>query len=199
MRPRPEKSLLVKRFLILMVMAFVLGGVALPASAGGKASRLGTDPSGDAPPAVDIIYLDVTTQKKSLDIRIGINGMFPVIGGYPEGPGIEWIFTVGKRTFIAEAVASRTPKFFFFELKGHSFEQLQGISGTYDSGDGFIRMLVPLKLIGAKSGSVIKGFHKPLEMISKNNGTDVDAHVHRPTGGTEYLDDMKTKKDFVVP
>lgn len=167
--------------------------------AGSKPSRLGTDPAGDGPPALDVTYLDVTTAKKSLEIRIGVEGMFPVLGGYPEGPGIEWIFTVGKRSFIAEAVASRTPKFFFFELKGHSYEQLQGITGTYDPADGFIRMLVPLKLIGAKAGSVVEGFHEPLEMINKENGTDVDAHVHNPAGGTEYLDDMKTTKNYVVP
>lgn len=184
------------------ITALLLGGAlaivgSSPAHA--KVSRLGADPSGDGPPALDITYLDVGRDKDSLEIRVGVEGMFPAVGGYPEGPGIEWIFTVGKRSFIAEAVASRTPKFFFFELKGHSYEQLQGITGTYDAADGFIRMLVPLELIGAKAGSVVKGFHDPLDMINKTNGTDVDAHIHNPAGGTEYIDDMKTKKNFVVP
>lgn len=175
-----------------------LAGLALPSAAGGKASRLGTDPAGDGPPALDVTFLDVTSTKDALEIRIGVDKMFPVVGGYPEGPGIEWIFTTGKRSFIAEAVASRVPKFFFFELKGHSYEQLQGITGTYDAADGFIRMLVPLDLIGAKKGSKITGFHEPLEMIDKTNGTDVDVHVHVPEAGTEYLDDMKTNKSYKV-
>lgn len=173
--------------------------MAVPSGASRDVARLGTDPSGDGPPAADITFLDVTTTKGSLEIRIGIENMVPVFGGAPEGPGIEWLFTVGKRSFIAEAKASRVPKFFFFELKGHSYEQLQGITGTYDPADGFIRMLLPLELIGAKRGSKITGFHKDLAMISKTNGTDVDAHVHTTPGNTTYLDDLKTSKTYVVP
>lgn len=180
------------------LVAAALVAVALPSQAGERLVRLGTDPAGDAPPALDITFLDVGRTEDALEMHIGIDKMLPLIGGYPEGPGIEWIFSVGKRAFIAEAVAGRTPRFYFFELKGHSYEQLQGITGTYDSADGFIRMLVPLELIGAKKGTTITGFHKPLEMINKDNGTDVDAHVHRP-GGTEYLDDMKTTKSYVIP
>jgi hypothetical protein len=179
-----------------VLVALLLMG---PSGAAGKISRLGTDPSGDGPPALDVTYLDVTRSKSNLEIRIGVDMMLPAIGGYPEGPGIEWIFTTGKRSFLAEAVASNTPKFFFFELKGHSYEQLQGITGTYDSAEGFIRMLVPLKLIGAKKGTTISGFHDPLEMINKGEGSDVDAHVHNPAGDTEYLDLMTTTKSFVVP
>ncbi len=132
--------------LLSLVLAFSMG---LPSGAAGKVVRLGTDPAGDGPPALDVTFLDVTTAKDALEIRVGVANMVPVFGGYPEGPGIEWIFTVGKRSFIAEAVAARTPKFFFFELKGDSYEQLQGMTGTYDPADGFIRMLVPFYLIGA--------------------------------------------------
>lgn len=187
-----------KMAVCLVAVALALA-TAIPSTAAPKVARLGTDPAGDGPPALDVTFLDVTTAKDQLEIRVGVDQMVPVFGGYPEGPGIEWIFTVGKRSFIAEAVAARTPKFFFFELKGHSYEQLQGITGTYDPADGFIRMLVPLELIGAKSGSRVSGYHKPLEMINKVNGTDVDAHLHTPDGGTEYLDDMKTSKSYVVP
>lgn len=187
-----------KKTIAAAVATAILVG-ALPTGAAPKMTRLGTDPTGDGPPALDITFLDVGRTKDSLEIRIGIDKMLPVLGGYPEGPGIEWIFTVGKRTFIAEAVASRTPKFFFFELKGHAFQQLQGITGTYDWAEGFIRMLVPLKLIGAKKGTVIAGFHEDLAMISKDNGTDVDAHVHTTPGNTEYFDDMKTSKTYRVP
>jgi hypothetical protein len=187
-----------RRYLRIQLALVLVVAVALPAVAAQKAARLGTDPVGDGPPALDITFLDVTRTKDSLEIRIGIDKMVPVFGGYPEGPGIEWLFSVGKRSFIAEAVAARTPQFYFFELKGDSYEQLQGITGTYDPADGFIRMLVPLDLIGAKKGSVVSGFHEPLELIDKVNGTDVDAHMHYP-GGTEYLDDMKTTKKYVVP
>ena len=187
-----------RRTLTLSIAVVAAVTLAVPSSAAPKVARLGTDPAGDAPPAIDITFLDVTRTKDSLEVRIGVDKMLPAVGGYPEGPGLEWLFSVGKRSFIAEAVAARTPKFFFFELKGHSYEQLQGITGTYDAADGFIRMLVPLELIGAKKGSVIGGFHDPLPMISKDNGTDVDAHMHYP-GGTEYLDEMKTSKTYVVP
>ena len=188
-----------KRLSIAALSLVLALSLAVPSGAAGKVARLGTDPAGDAPPAVDITFLDVTTVKDSLEIRIGIDGMTPVLGGYPEGPGIEWLFSVGKRSFIAEAKASRTPKFYFFELKGHSYEQLQGITGTYDPADGFIRMMLPFELIGAKRGSQITGYHKDLPMISKTNGTDVDAHVHTTPGRTEYVDDMKTTKSYVIP
>ena len=188
-----------KKLTILMAALALAVVSALPSGAAGKVVRLGTDPAGDGPPALDVTFLDVTTDKNQLEIRVGVDKMVPVFGGYPEGPGIEWIFTVGKRAFIAEAVAARTPKFFFFELKGDSYEQLQGMTGTYDPADGFIKMLVPFELIGAKSGSRVSGFHRPLDMINKDNGTDVDAHLHTPDGGTEYLDDMKTSKSYVIP
>lgn len=187
-----------RRALAAAAAALVVFG-AFPSSAATKMVRLGTDPVGDGPPALDVTFLDAGRAKDALEIHVGVDKMLPLVGGVPEGPGIEWIFTVGRRTFIAEAVASRTPKFFFFELKGDSFEQLQGITGTYDWTDGFIRMLVPLKLIGAKKGTVIAGSHKPLDMINKDNGTDVDTHIHTTPGQTEYFDDMKTSKKFRIP
>lgn len=184
-----------------MVLAALALSVAsaLPSIAAGKAVRLGSDPAGDGPPSLDVTFLDVARNGDSLEIRIGVDKMLPVVGGVPEGPGIEWIFTAGKRSFLAEAVAGPSPSFYFFELKGDTFEQLQGMTGTYDSSEGFIRMLVPLELIGAKRGTVVKGFHDPLEELNKDNGTDVDAHVHNPAGGTEYLDDMETTKSYRIP
>ncbi len=188
------------RKILTMSLAMLLAAIlTVPSGAAGKVVRLGTDPAGDGPPALDVTFLDVTTAGKDLEIRIGVDKMVPVTGGYPEGPGLEWIFTVGKRTFIAEAVASRTPRFFFFELKKDTFEQLQGITGTYNPADGFIRMLVPLELIGAKRGTRIGGYRKPLEEISKTNGTDVDSHLHSAPGRTEYLDDMETTKTYRIP
>lgn len=188
-----------KKISVALLSLLLAASMGLPSGAAGKVTRLGTDPAGDGPPALDVTFLDVTTVKDALEIRVGVDKMMPIFGGYPKGPGIEWIFTVGKRSFIAEAVADRTPKFFFFELKGDSYEQLQGMTGTYDPADGFIRMVVPFDLIGAKTGSRVSGYHKPLEMISKTNGADVDSHLHTTPGRTEYLDDMKTTKSYVIP
>ena len=185
--------------IVSIVVALMALSLSVPSSAAGKMTRLGSDPAGDAPPALDVTFLDVGRNKDALEIRIGIDKMFPVVGGYPEGPGLEWIFTAGKRSFIAEAVAGRTPKFFFFELLGHSYEQLQGMTGTYDSNDGFIRMLVPLELIGAKKGTLISGYKAPLDMIQKGEGNDVDTHMHTIPGETEYFDYMTTTKSFRIP
>lgn len=182
--------------IVAAVLAVVL---AVPSSAAPKMTRLGTDPAGDGPPALDLTFLDVGRTKDALEIRIGIDKMFPVIGGYWQGPGIEWIFTAGKRSFIAEVVAGRTPRFFFFELFGHSYEQLQGMTGTYDPNDGFIRMLVPLELIGAKAGTLVTGYKAPLAMIKKGEGNDVDAHMHTTPGETEYFDYLTTTKSFRIP
>ena len=188
-----------RKLRVSIAAALLLSCLAAPSSAGGKATRLGSDPAGDAPPALDITFLDVTKTKDNLEIRIGVDGMLPVFGGYPEGPGIEWIFTTGKRSFIAEVVAGRTPKFFFFELFDDSYEQLQGMTGTFDPNDGFIRMLVPLKLIGAKKGTVITGYKAPLAMVQKGKGNDVDAHMHTAPGQTEYFDHLTTTKAYRIP
>lgn len=184
---------------VAFVAALMVMSLSLPSSAAPKMARLGTDPVGDGPPALDLTFLDVGRTKDALEIRIGIDKMFPLVGGYPEGPGIEWLFTAGKRSFIAEVVAGRVPKFFFFELFGHSYEQLQGMTGTYDSNEGFIRMLVPLDLIGAKKGTLVTGYKAPLAMIQKGEGNDVDAHMHTTPGQTEYFDYMTTTKSFRIP
>lgn len=183
-----------------LVVALALS---LPTAATGQSrlKRLGEDPAGDGPPALDVTYLDVgkgglLTEDgvfQGLEIRIGVSGMLPEIGGYPDLPGIEWVFEVGKRTFVAEGVAGRrVPQFFLFELKDGAVHQLDSPVGTYDSDDGFIRMIVPFKSIGAKKGSVISGADET------EGGGDVDAHVHYPSG-TYYADVMTTKKNFVVP
>ena len=167
--------------------------------------RLGTDPSRDSAPAIDITYLDVTTHgiltddgpKRGLEIRIGLDGMLPTLGSYPEVPAFEWIFQTGGRRFIAEAVAGRTPRFFLFELHDDSYEQLAAPWGAFDPAAGYLKILVPLDAIGAKKGSVITGVREPLEIIG-NNGADVDVHAHHATG-TEYIDEMTTTKSYVVP
>lgn len=172
--------------------ALVVG--AAPAGAGQDAGfkRLGTDPAGDGHPALDVTFLDVGKTGKNLEIRIGLDNMLPVTGGYPDLPGVEWTFDVKDRTFVAEAVATTgEPDFYLFELKGDTFTQLESPTGTYDSADGYASVLVPLKTIGASRGTKISGT-KGLE-----HG-DVDAHVHL-LATTYYPDGMQTKKAFIVP
>jgi hypothetical protein len=178
------------RVLALTLVALAL---AAPATAGPKLSKLGTDPAGDGPPALDITYLEVGRVGKNLDVRIGVANMIPPSGGYPALPGIEWTFEVGTKTYIAEGVATPdgSGDFYLFQKKGASYAQLDAPTGTYKWDDGFIKILVPLKDIGARSGSVISG-------VGKKGNEDVDAHVH--FGVMDYFaDKMATTKDYVVP
>jgi hypothetical protein len=181
-----------KTIRVLTALALVLGLLALPGSALGetKMKVLGEDPVGDAPPALDLMYLAAGRAGKDLEIHIGVNGMFPAAGGYPMLPGIQWSFISKGRTFIAEAyVDGRRPYFLLFEDMGDSYVQLDPIEGTYDWTDGFIRMLVPLKAINAKKGTRIVGIP---------GGADVDAHVH--LAATDYVaDTLATTKAFIVP
>jgi len=169
--------------------------LALPPTGAGAAKRLktlGTDPAGDAPPALDITYLKAGRRGPDLQIRFGVENMIPPGGGYPDLPGIEWIFDARGRTFVAEAVATRgDPLFFLFELVDGTAHQLESPTGTYDWTDGYIDMFVPLKTIGAKKGTRISGTDEP-------ETADVDSHVHLFVT-TYYADTMTTEKDFTVP
>ncbi|MEA2434093.1 MAG: hypothetical protein QOG54_1550 [Actinomycetota bacterium] len=176
-----------KKLLLVAFACLLLAGPAAFAANGPE--ELGNDPSGDGPPALDVTYLQVARAGKSLEVAIGVSGMFPQVGGYPEAPGIEWSFTSKGRTFVAEAVASLNgPTFYLFEEKGGAYEQLESPTGTYDHADGYIMIAIPLKTIGAKRGTVISG----------TGENDVDAHVHVGPQ-TYYADQMTTTKDYVIP
>ena len=178
-------------------MICALAAVALlvaltPASAAPKLKRLATDPAGDAPPALDVTYLEVGGHHGTLEIRIGVDGMLPVLAGYPELPGIEWTFDSAGRTFVAEAaVQNGAPAFYLFELKGGAFTQLDTPEGTYDPADGYISIHVPYSDIGARPGSKISG-------TGPKGTEDVDAHVHAGAT-THYPDYAASTKDFVLP
>ena len=165
--------------------------VALPSTslARPKMKTLGEDPSTDAPPALDLTYLQAGADRKNLEIRIGIANMLPVIGGYPEAPGVEWLFKSGSRTFLAEAyVGNLEGAYLLFEFyKDGTYEQVGTLKGTYDPNDGYISMLVPLKSIAAKRGTKISGAGE----------NDADAHIHH--AGTTYTDYITTTKGIVVP
>lgn len=173
-----------------VIFALVASFLAVPgAGADPKMKRLGEDPALDGPPALDLTYVDVGRNGDDLEIRIGISGMTPVIGGYPQAPGIEWQFKVGQRHFLAEAyIGTTSGNYLLFEVVDGVFEQVGTIEGTYTWTDGYISMLVPLEGIGAKAGTKIKGAGED----------DADAHVH--TGlNTIYTDYLTTTKGFKVP
>lgn len=179
-------------------LTLILASVALvaslsPAAAAPKLVRLAEDPAGDAPPALDLTYLEVGAHQRTLEIRIGVDGMLPVLAGYPELPGIEWTFDVGGRTFVAEAaIVDGAPAFFLFELdKNGAVTQLDSPSGTYDSADGYISMHVPYSDIGARSGMKVSG-------TGPKGTEDVDAHIHAGVT-THYPDYAASTKDFKLP
>jgi hypothetical protein len=174
-----------------LVLAALVALLILPAGGAGaetKFKRLGEDPAGDGPPALDLTYVEAGRNGKDLEIRLGIEGMLPGIGGYPSLPGIQWAFDVKGRVFIAEAYVDRaTPAFLLFEDEGDTFRQVGTIEGTYDFADGFISMLVPLGDVGARKGTKIKGA----------GDNDADTHVHHV--GTTITDTLTTTKAFIVP
>ncbi len=176
---------------ILIAVSVALLVPTAPAGAT-RVVELGRDASGDAPPALDLIYLAVGAAKDTLEVRLGIAGMLPATGGYPALPGIEWIFDVGSRTFIAEAVAGTPgPRFYLFEKKGEDYVQLDSPTGTYNFADGYASILIPFEDIGASSGTKISG-------TGKKGTEDVDAHVHVGPY-SHYADKFATKKDYVIP
>lgn len=171
---------------VLVAAVVALCALSGPALAGGP-ERLGEDPALDGPPALDITYLDVQRLGADLEIRIGVNGMLPGIGGYPALPGVEWLFTTGKRTFLAEAYVDNTQgAYLLFEKVGDTYELVGELAGTYDFADGYVSILVPLKQIKAKRGMTISG----------DGDNDVDSHVHHAS--TTYTDTMTTTGSFTV-
>lgn len=178
----------------LLIALALLGSLATPGLAKVVTKTLGTDPAGDGPPALDVTYLKAGRLRADLYLEIGIDKMLPPDGGFHQLPGIEWVFDVKGRTFIAEAVVDRgAPDFYLFELmEDGSAQQLDSPTGGYTWTNGYIHMLVPLKSIGAKTGTVISGTE------DTEGGGDVDAHVHY-LAGTYYADAMTTTRNFVVP
>ena len=183
-----------KRCLKTLIALALAAQLALVPAAGAKGTmkRLGTDPAMDAAPALDVTYLDVGAANQKLEIRLGIANMLPGTGGYPVLPGIEWSFTTGGRTFVAEAVATESGgDYYLFEATKNGFQQLETPTGTYDFADGYASVIIPFKTIGIRKGSVLAG-------ADTGAGADVDAHVHLAVV-THYEDTMATTKKFIVP
>ncbi len=182
-----------KKLSLLLASALLLGLIAAPSGAKATMVRLGEDPAGDSEnPSLDVTYLEVGNTPTALEIRIGMANILPGVRAVPvELPGVEWIFDVGDRTFLAEGVPGTRPSFYLFEIADDGTgTQMTAPEGTYEAADGFIRILVPLKDIGAKKGTLISG-------TGPKGTDDVDAHIHYP-GMTTYPDYMATTKDYRV-
>jgi hypothetical protein len=199
-----------KKSLVALALCAVVAASAVPAHAKGGLKTLGTDPAGDGYPGLDVTYLQVGRRSANLEVRIGLE-MIPRAAGFPDLPGIEWVFdaqppappcpkgfacpdvVTPPRTFVAEAVKTATgADFYLFELmEDGSFKQLGQPEGTYNAADGYASILVPLKMIGARKGTVVYGTD------GLENG-DVDAHVHIGPQ-THYPDGMETNKSYVIP
>jgi hypothetical protein len=201
-----------RKILVSLALCAAVAASAVPAHAKEGFKTLGTDPAGDGLPGLDVTSLQVGRTGSNLEIRIGLE-MLPAVAGYPDLPGIEWVFDVqpraprckgtGNRICIAEAAVTRTfvaeavktadgQAFYLFELNPDgSFEQIAQPEGTYVADDGYASILVPLDAIGASKGTKIKGTD------GLEHG-DVDAHVHIGTV-THYPDGMETDKTYVVP
>ena len=182
-----------KRTRSLLVAALVAACVAtaIPSQAEPKLSRLGTDEELDAPPSLDVTYLDVGQSGKALEIRIGLSGIFPELRA-PAGAGIEWTFDVNGRTFVAEGHPdyANGPAYTLFESRNGVFTQLRSLKGSWDADAGYLGMFVPLKTIGARKGTVISG-HGP-------KGTE-DVDIHQHSGPVSpVVDTLATTKDFKV-
>jgi hypothetical protein len=183
----------VRRFIVsltALAMLAPLGAQAAPP----EWAHLGEDPAGDSIPTLDLTYLDVVKRGNALEIRFGMNELLPVIGSVPpELPGIEWVFESNGTVYVAEAVPGSPPTFYLFEYDGKTFEQSSVTpSGEFLWDQGYIHMTIPLKAIGAKKGTVLSG-------SDALGGTDVDAHIHMPAGGTQYPDQMQTTKSYTIP
>jgi hypothetical protein len=180
-----------RKVLVIALAAVLALTVVGPSGAATGLTRLGTDPENDGPPSLDVTYLDAGRNGTNLEIRIGVAHILPEVRSVPEAPGIEWIFEVSGRTFVAEGVPGQNPTFYLFEVaKDGSATQLASPTGSYNHEDGFIRMLIPLKTIGAQKGSVISG-------VGEKGTEDVDSHIHYGAGEA-YPDKMATTKDLVL-
>jgi hypothetical protein len=151
---------------------------------------LGTDPILDGPPAADVTYLAVGKVGDGLEVRVGLKALFPVQNSYPEA-GIEWTFSIGGRTFVAEGHPDPGDAHFtLYEVQGGAFNQLAILDGSFEPDAGYMRVWIPLGEIGATRGTRISG-------VGPSGTEDVDIHQHAGPAAP-VVDSMATVKDYVV-
>jgi hypothetical protein len=173
-----------------LVLATALSAVPAQGAAR-RVARLGTDAAQDAPPSIDLTYLDVGRNGQYLEVRIGLNTVLPQLRSTP-GAGIEWTFDVNGKTFVAEGHPDyqNGPSYTLFQVRNEVFTQIAHLQGSWETDNGYLQMLVPFKLIGARKGTKISG-HGP-------KGTeDVDVHQHAGPA-SRLVDAFATTKNYVV-
>jgi hypothetical protein len=176
----------------LVAVLLLVGSLLSPsaATASGTMKQLGTDPALDAPPGGDLTSLSVASHGTDLHLRFGLANAIPYQGSYP-GAGIEWIFDVGPRTFVAEGHPDAGSfNFTLFEVQGDALRQIESLEGGFDWVTGTMDIYVPMKLIGAKRGTRISG-------AGATGNEDVNVHQHAGPA-SRSIDGMATTKDFVV-
>ncbi len=104
-----------------------------------------------------------------------------------------WAFDVDDRTFLVEArVEAVQPRFDLYEITPRHYRELgTGFKGRYDSINGFVGILLPLELIGARSGSRVSG-------ATSYREEDANTHVHLGTT-TIAVDVLDTTKNVHDP
>ena len=177
-----------KRIVAFALSAAMLFAASPSGEAAPKMKQLGTDAALDGPPGGDVTSLAVGKEGKNLVIEMGMT-FVPAQGGIP-GSGAEWSFTIGPRTFVAEGHPEGGGEYSFhlYQVSGEFFEEIATVEGAVDTIAGTQTMLIPLKLIGGKRGSVVRG---------AGDG-DVDVHLHA-SAASRVLDTMTTEGSFRIP
>ena len=172
--------------LVCLAAVVVVGPVAAQEP---RMTVLGTDPASDAAPGGDLTEFAVTRAGTALHMRFTFANSIPGTGTYGPPAGIEWIFKVKNRTFLAEGYQQGSGfRFTLFENNGDAWTQLEDMDGSFDTVAGVMDIFVSLKTIGAKPGTHVGGA----------GDNDVDVHIHAGTE-TVYPDALTTTKDYVVP
>ena len=164
-----------------------------PAAAKGPIKVLGRDVKGDAPAGLDLTWLSVGRFRKDLGVMVGLHDI-NAAARFHNVAHTAWSFAVDDRTFLIEMrfVAVR-PQFDLYERTDDGYVPVAtGLKGHWDTLNGFIGVLVPMDLVGAKTGSVVSGADDDL--------TDEDARTRLGSGDMSVaFDGLDTTKRFVIP
>ncbi len=186
-----SKVQFMRRMLAAMVILSAVVVIVPPAGAKLPPMKvIGTDRKVDAIPGLDLTRLSVGSWSGVFGIKFDIAGML-LFGGVDESlPGLAWMFTTGRQTFVAEAfIRNARPRFVLFKLQGGR-ELRHRIRGGWDWQNGYVMIVLPLDLINAKRGTTIHG-------VERNGDGDANAHVR--VGNAYYADTLTSTKSFRVP
>ncbi|MDQ3963298.1 MAG: hypothetical protein M3277_05200 [Actinomycetota bacterium] len=167
--------------------------LAVPAAAKGPTKMLGRDAKGDAPGGLDLRWLAVGRFRHDLGVMLGLQDINAAARLHTVAHAA-WSFAVDKRTFLLEMrnMAGR-PQFDLYERTPAGYILVAtGLEGAYDTLNGFIGVLVPMDLVGAKTGSVVSG--------ADDDATKEDARTRLGVADiTVSFDGLDTTRSFVLP